>query len=84
MATITQTAPNIHEAEFNRQQWRIVKSKGDLAVWRLYGAQWKPVKEDNHEVRSLLRFYQWHLKSKQTSSELPTLYAVADGQPGDS
>ncbi len=81
MATITQLASNAYEAHFNRQHWRILFNSGTPQIYRLTQDIPQPVANDTQEARSLLRFVGWHRQSKQASSELPTLFALADNPP---
>lgn len=83
MATITQVSNTTWQAEFNRRQWRIVKNKEQLDCYRLDGDKAQKADTGSVEVRSLLRFYSWHVQSKRTASELPTLFALVDGRNRD-
>lgn len=77
MAQITTISPSTWEATFNRQHYRIVKRQSELTVQRV--ADGATVK-DARELRSLMSFHRWHVRSKRKTSELPTMYAAVDGK----
>lgn len=72
MATIRQLNPTTWTGDFNARPFRITKARDNTAV--TYTDKDVPVIGD--ELRSLMRFYGWHIASKRDASELPTLYAL--------
>ena len=83
MASISTTGTNTWLATFNRSEWRIAREAKDMAIWRIVGGQSIRIDNPTGETRSLLRFWKWHVDSKRAESELPTLYAVADGRQAE-
>lgn len=80
MATIRQITPTTWQGEFNRQAFRITKARDALTLEHLTGDGKATKITADGEIKSLVRFYNWHLASKQDVSELPALFAVADGK----
>lgn len=75
MATITQLTPTTWTGTFNAQSFRITKTNSNTEAVYLVGELRKAVTGD--ELRSLLRFYAWHIASGRKESELPVLYAAS-------
>lgn len=83
MATIRQITPTTWQGEFNRQVFRITKASGGLILEHLTGDGRATKITADGEIKSLVRFYNWHLASKKDVSELPALFAVADGHKSE-
>ncbi|TXH52418.1 MAG: hypothetical protein E6Q97_15845 [Desulfurellales bacterium] len=76
MATITQLTQTTWTGTFNTQPFRITKTASNTEAVYLAGELRKAVVGD--ELRSLLRFYAWHIASGRNESELPVLYAASN------
>jgi len=75
MATITRTSANTWQGTFNLKQFRITAGRANTeAVTIAPDGSKQPV--TGPELRSLMRFYNWHIATGRESSDLPVYYAA--------
>lgn len=76
MATITQTSATTWQGAFNDKQFYVMARKSGLEVATLDASGVKRFPTGD-ELRSLMRFYRWHMDSQRQASELPVLYTMS-------
>lgn len=79
MATISQTNATTWQGVFNDKRFYIMTRSHGMEVATLDASGVKHF-VTGHELTSLMRFYRWHLATKQQASELPALYTLSSAR----